>query len=141
MTEPAQAPSLKDMAIEVVHKILGVYGLLDEAEVAEGEWDYRLDVIDNDQNLTLNISIDDEAGRILAGKRQQNLQAMQKLLISAIHFRLDHGPRQKLERFVRLSVNGQFADPKKENGDNKVVTIIIPSGVELRTLNPDGTNR
>lgn len=141
MTEPAQTPSLRDLAVKVIREMLGIYRLLDEAEVTEGEWDYKIDVIENEQNLTVNVSIDDEAGRILAGKRQQNLQAMQKLLISAIHFRLDHGPGEKLERFVRLSVNGQFADPKKENSDSRVVTIIAPLGVMIRTLNPDGTTR
>ncbi|MFA5129023.1 MAG: hypothetical protein WC445_03620 [Patescibacteria group bacterium] len=146
MTEPVQAPSLKDLAITVVRQILKVYDLLDQDEVEEGvDYDYRLNVIEDDQMLTLNIDADDQLGRILAGRGKMTLRAIQKFLISALHFRLDHGKDQKLERFVRLSVNGQF--PKPENGDEerpvekKVITIIAPPEVKVRTLNPDGTSR
>ena len=159
MTEPAQAPNLKDLAIKVVRLILRVYDLFDQDEVEDNqEFDYRLNVkIENDQLMTVNIIvIDDETGRILAGRRKTNLQSMQKLLISAIHFRREDAPEEKLERYVRLSINGQF--PKPENGDeerpvekpvkkpvekleNRVVTIIVPPGVEIRALNPDGTSR
>ncbi|MBU1146544.1 hypothetical protein KKD80_03285 [Patescibacteria group bacterium] len=148
MPEPAQTPDLKDLAITVVRQILKVYDLLDQDEIEEGaDYDYRLNVIDADQILTLNIDVDDQLGRILTGRRKRTLQAVQKLIISAIHFRLGNDPGEKLRRFVRLSVNGQFQDPKKENGDEerpvekKVATIILPPGVELRVLNPDGTSR
>ncbi|MFA5413622.1 MAG: hypothetical protein WC348_03725 [Patescibacteria group bacterium] len=150
MTEPAQALSFKDLVIKVVRQILKVYDLADQDEVEEGAgFDYCLNVIEDDQMLTLNIDVDNDLGRILAGKKKLTLRAMQKMFISALHFRLEHGENQKLERFVRLSVNGQF--PKPENGDEerpvekpvemKVATIILPPGVELRILNSDGTSR
>jgi len=148
MPEPVQeGSSFKDLVVKVVRQILKVYDLADQDEVELGaDYDYRLNVIEDNRMLKVNIDADNDLGRILAGKRKSNLRAMQKLLISALHFRLEHGLDEPLERFVRLSVNGQIPEP--ENGDEerpvekpekKIVTLIVPSGVEVRTLNPDGT--
>lgn len=150
MTESAQDSTFKNTALEILRLILKAYGFREEMDVPEEEvYDFRINVVDGDHVLTLDIDADEETRCLLIGKEDSNLRAMQRILIGALHRRLGHGLKsQKLDRFVRLAVNGKYLDPRRENGDKKrtdderrrrpeggtpVVVITYPPGVEIRT--------
>lgn len=142
---PPTIDELHKVALEVLRHILRAYGFEEDKgpPEKEDERDYKVEVIKGDHLLSLDIDANEDLRGILIGKGCATVMAMERILIGALHRRLNLKKDQRLGRAIRLSVNDVRLDSKRGNGDEerKVVTIIAPPGVEVRTLNPDGTNR
>lgn len=156
MTEPTEtrpeSPSLEaliDMSFTLLAELLKVYGL--EEDDDEVEHDYSINVNREVPILVLDINAKQEIRSTLFGHRGANVLAMERILIGALYRRLGLKDGQRLDRAVQLSVNGKRPDTRREDGERPdtrgerssagVVTIILPPGVKLRALNPDGTDR
>lgn len=145
---PPAIETLTQTAFAIISNLLGAYGFREDApDGAGGDGDYRIVVNREDSVLALDIDANAPIRGLLIGRRGSNVLALERILISALFRRLCPEKGQKLGRTIRLSVNGTRPDAKRENGDEerpaekKVVTVIVPLGVELRALNPDGTSR
>ena len=140
--EPPSLGALIDMSFTVLTELLGIYGLREDDD--EAEHDYRITVNRESPVLSLDINAKVSVRGILIGHRGANVLAMERILISALYRRLGLKKGQRFDRAVQLSVNGTRPTTRREDEEppaEKVVTIILPPGVKLRTLNPDGTGR
>jgi hypothetical protein len=139
---PFTPPSLKaliDMSFTVLTELLGIYGLREDED--EAEHDYKITVNRESPVLSLDINAEASIRGILIGHRGANVLAMERILISALYRRFGLKKSQRFDRAVQLSVNGTRPPTRREDGEPPVITIIAPPGVEVRTLNPDGTSR
>lgn len=145
-SEQPTRETILETSCRIVSELLKTYGLEEDEDGAEKN--YRIGVNrDDDACLALDIDAEETVRGVLIGRRGMNLLALERILLSSLHRRLGLGKNQRLGRRVFLSVNGYRPTMRRENGEDeqpaekKVITIIVPQGVELRTLNPDGTAR
>lgn len=137
--------SLRDVALDVIAELLGMYDLNEEDELGAG--DYTVKVVEEPTgrvkpNLVFHINVKDgTASGVLIGKGGGNLIHMQSVFYAAVAHRAGCDPRK--EQGLWLEINGRRPDMgavRNGNGDRKdgappepmVVTVSAPAGVEVR---------
>ena len=133
--------NLKETALHTLRCLLTAVFELKEGE----DGDYSVEVSENENGkvLSLDIEANEEPASVLIGKEGITLASLQRVFFSALAFRLG----REVNQGVFLTINGrrpilnQKTLAQNGHADNpKVVTIIVPPGVEVHTKTTEQTN-